>query len=333
MKKIYFGFLATAAFCVAALFTACSSDSDDTIEHDDYNAGEFIITNTTRGIELKDGSVDIFKGDKLKIEFKTSYNKNFKTSISVSINDGTPSSIIDKEGMYSIDYTIHYGDVKYTFILSAKYEEGGKILSASKTINVIQKYNVTIPYVLYMTPDLRGLVNLKATYLNENGNKESLDAELLTPNNDEIEEYNDVYTYEDAKGITQYTFKSIEAVEFPIHAGPLTAQTVPMLKLNIPYYRFGINTEVTLSYESKGKELVQDEYNIGRRFTRKRALFDTPTTGIDDSAFPSQRQDPMFTGTLMTKEQTADYLRKIEQDKTDVIKLYIDEKGNVKEKQ
>jgi hypothetical protein len=62
-------------------------------------------------------------------------------------------------------------------------------------------------------------------------------------------------------------------------------------------------------------------------------LFDTPTTGIDDSAFPSQRQDPMFTGTLMTKEQTADYLRKIEQDKTDVIKLYIDEKGNVKEKQ
>lgn len=322
MKKIYLGFLATAAFCVAALFTACSSDSKEEPVVDN-SAGEFKIINTSRGnVELENGSVEIYKGDVLKIQFDTKYKKTFTKDYSVVV--GKDRIVIENN-----EFVVNTGDETYTFTLKATFDEGETHLSASRTIIVQQKYKVTVPYVLYITEDLKDLVKVNVDFSNEAGKTYPMeDLPGYT-----FEEHNGVYTYEDG-GVIKYTKDPDEAMSYkdefdnPLWNGPLTVKTVPMLVLNIPYYRFAIDTEVILTYQQKA-DVENREYNIGRRFERKRATIVSPKEGVNDKSW--KYSVPMFTGEQMSSNATKDYLGQIVKAK-DVIKLRIDADGNVTER-
>ncbi|MBO4451384.1 MAG: hypothetical protein J5770_03095 [Bacteroidaceae bacterium] len=313
MKKIYFGLLATAAFCVVALFTACSSDSKEEPITDNM-AGDFKIINASRGnIELENGSVELYKGDVLKIQFSSKYKKTFNTDYSVLVGK-------DRIAIENNEFVVNKGDETYTFTLNASFDEGDTHLSASKTITVQQKYKVTVPYVLYITEDLKDLVKVNVDFSNEAG--KTFPMEELPGYT--FETHEDVYTYED-EGFTYYTFNKPEAESYPVHAGPLTAKTVPMLVLDIPYYRFNIDTEIILTYQQKA-EVEDHDYNIGREFQRKKASIVSPTEGANDKDWKYTL--PVFTGEKMTSKQTRDYIAKIVKEK-DVIKLRIDGDGNV----
>ena len=316
MKKIYLGFLTTAAFCVAALFTACSSDSKEEPVVDN-SAGEFKIINTSRGnVVLEDGSVEIYKGDVLKIQFDTKYKKTFTKDYSVVV--GKDRIVIENN-----EFVVNTGDETYTFTLKATFDEGETHLSASRTITVQQKYKVTVPYVLYITEDLKDLVKVNVDFSNEAGKTYPMeDLPGYT-----FETHEDVYTYED-EGFTYYTFNKQQAEAYDVHAGPMIVKTVPMLVLNIPYYRFAIDTEVILTYQQKA-DVENRDYNIGREFQRKKASIVSPTENANDKDWKYTL--PMFTGKNMTSQQTKDYLGQIVKAK-DVIKLRIDADGNVTER-
>ena len=316
MKKNYFGLLATVAFCVAALFAACSSDSKEE-PITDHAAGEFKIINASRGnIELENGSVELYKGDVIKIQFNSKYKKNFTTDYSVVVGN-------DRLAIENNEFVINKGDETYTFTLKANFDEGDTHLSASKTIAVQQKYKVVVPYVLYITEDLKDLVKVNVDFSNE--------AEKTYPMEElpgyTFEEHQDVYTYED-NGFTYYTFNKPEAESYPVHAGPLTTKTVPMLVLNIPYYRFGIDTEVILTYQQKA-DVENRDYNIGREFQRKKATIVSPKEGANDKDWKYTL--PIFTGEKKNSNETKDYIAKLVKAK-DVIKLRIDVDGNVTER-
>ena len=326
--KMNLKLLATVAVCgLVALFAACSSDSDDpAIERDDYNAGEFKITNTTRGVELTDGSVEIFKGDELKIQFSPKYKKDFKTSYSVSINNGNPTSI-DKEGKY----TINYGDTKYTFVLSAKYEEGGKVLSASKTITITQKYNVTIPYVIYMTKDLAELVSLQVEYTKDGENtpvtdfykaEELVDALVV----DSVSVWEYVENGEVKHTPTLPAGLSPEDMEkyTSVKVGEITKYILP-----ISYYKPNIDTQLSVSLKYNGQELDPNKtYEVECLFSRKAALIDYPGGTGEDKAFV--KSDPVTDAQTMTAEEVRNFLNRTLPDiGKQPIKLRIDKEGNV----
>lgn len=327
MKKSSLSILATIALGFVALFTACSSDSDDSaIERDDYNAGEFKITNTTRGVELTDGSVEIFKGDELKIQFSPKYKKDFKTSYSVSINNGNPTSI-DKEGKY----TINYGDTKYTFTLTAKYEEGGKVLSASKTINVIQKYNVTIPYVIYMTKDLAELVNVEVKYTKDGENnpvtnffkaEEVVDA--LVTDTVSVWEYEENGEIKHIPTLPAGLAPEDMAKYTSVKVGEITKYILP-----ISYYKPNIDTELSVSLTYNGEDLDPNKtYEIECIFSRKAAEIDYPNGTGEDKAFV--KSDPVTEAKTMTASEVSNYLTRTLPDVgKQPIKLRIDKNGNV----
>lgn len=318
--KMNLKLLATIAVCgFVALFTACSSSDSKDEPITDNNAGEFKIVNGTRGnAELTAGSNNFYKGDVLKIQFNPKYKKNFTTSYAVSVNGGTKTTLEGNE------FTVSEGGVTYTFYLTAKFDVGDTHLSATKTISIEQKYNVTVPYVLYITEDLKDLVKVNVDFSNEAGKTYPMeDIPSYT-----FEEHKNVYTYEDG-GITYYTFNQPEAETYDIHAGPLTAKTVPMLILNIPYYRFNIDTEIILTYQQKADVVETREYNIGRRFERKKASVVSPTEGATDKDW--RYTVPMFTGEQMTGKQAKSYVDKMVKEK-DIIKLHIDADGNVTER-
>lgn len=323
MKTKYSGLFATIALCVVALFAACSSDNDAPAEPiTDNNAGEFKITNVTRGVELENGSFDLYKGDVIKIQFASKYKKAFTTDYSVVVGK-------DKYVIENNEFVVNKGDETYTFTLKANFDEGDTHLSASKTITVQQKYKVTVPYVLYITEDLKDLVKVDVNFSNE--------AEKTYPMEElpgyTFEEHEGVYTFVDG-GVTKYTKDPDEAMSYtdefdnPLWDGPKKVQTVPMLVLNIPYYRFGIDTEVILTYQQKA-DVENRDYNIGRRFERKRATIVSPKEGVSDKDWKYTM--PMFTGEQLNSVKTRDYIAKIVKAK-DVIKLRIDADGNVIER-
>ena len=316
MKKASLSFLATIALGFVALFTACSSDSKEE-PVTDYNAGEFKIINTTRGNkELVDGSVEVYKGDVLKIQFSSKYKKNFNKEYSVYVGK-------NKVNIENEQFKVSTGDTDYAFTLKATYDEGETHLSASQNITIKQKYKVTVPYVLYITEDLKDLVKVNVDYSNEEGKTypmEELPGYIF-------ETHEDVYTYED-EGFTFYTFNKQQAIAYAVHKGPMTAQTTPMLVLEIPYYRFNIDTEIILTYQQKA-DVEEREYNIGREFQRKKASIVSPTEGANDKDWKYSL--PLFTGEKKTASQTRDYIGKIVKEK-DVIKLHIDNDGNVTER-
>jgi hypothetical protein len=313
MKKYYFGLLATVAICVAALFAACSSDSKEE-PITDHAAGEFKIVNATRGnAVLENNSVEIYKGDVLKIQFDSKYKKDFKKDYTVTVGK-------DKYTIENNEFIVNTGDETYTFNLNASFDEGDTHLSASQTIKIQQKYKVVVPYVLYITEDLKDLVKVNVDFSNEAGKTYPMEeAPGYT-----FESHNDVYTYEN-EGFTYYTFNKQQAESYDVHAGPMTANTAPMLVLEIPYYRFNIDTEVILTYQQKA-DVEERDYNIGREFQRKKASIVSPTEGANDKDW--EYTLPMFTGEKMTSKQTRDYISKIVKEK-DVIKLRIDGDGNV----
>ena len=318
--KMNIKLLATVAVCgLVALFTACSSSDSNDDPITDNNAGEFKIVNSTRGnAELVQGSANLFKGDVLKIQFSPKYKKNFTTSYAVSVNYGTKTTLDGSE------FTVSEGNVIYTFYLTAKYDEGETHLSATKTISVEQKYNVTVPYVLYITEDLKDLVKVNVDFSNEAGKTYPME-EIPAYT---FETHENVYTYEDG-GVTFYTFNQPEAASYAVHAGPLTAKTVPMLVLELPYYRFNIDTEIILTYQQKADVLETREYNIGRSFERKKASVVSPADGASDKDW--RYTVPMFTGEQMTGKQAKSYVDKMVKEK-DIIKLHIDADGNVTER-
>ena len=322
MKKLRFGFMSTLTTVgLVAAFTACSSSDSPAEPITDNDAGTLKITNTTRGVELGEGGMDLYKEDVLKVEFVPNEKyKKYKFETVIKVNGVS----LGQDGRY----TVKQGGTSYAFSVTARYEAGEINLSANKTVTVQQEYNVTVPYVLYMTPDLRELINVKATYKTEAGNVEALDAERLIASNDIKEKYGDVYTYEDG-GFTYYTFNKGEAESYDNHTGPDSVETVPMLLIKQPYYRMGIATEVTITYESKNRELVKDEYNIGRKFDRKRALFNLPTEGGTDKNW--RYTIPLFTGEKMSKEQVQRYLNDLK-NVQDKISFKIDKDGNIPEK-
>lgn len=316
MKKYYFGLLATVAICVAALFAACSSDSKEE-PITDHAAGEFKIVNATRGnAVLENNSVEIYKGDVLKIQFDSKYKKDFKKDYTVTVGK-------DKYTIENNEFIVNTGDETYTFNLNASFDEGDTHLSASQTIKIQQKYKVSVPYVLYITEDLTKLVKVNVDFSNEAGKTYPMED---LPNY-RTEEHKDVYTYVDG-GFTYYTFNKPEAESYAEHAGPLTANTVPMLVLDIPYYRFGIDTEVILTYQQKA-DVENQDYNIGRSFERKKATIVSPKEDANDKDW--RYTVPMFTGEQMTSKETKDYIAKLIKEK-DIIKLRIDVDGNVTER-
>ena len=316
MKKSSLSILATIALGFVALFTACSSDSKEE-PVTDYNAGEFKIINTTRGNkELVDGSVEIYKGDVLKIQFSPKYKKNFTTEYSVYVGK-------NKFNIENDQFKVTTGDTDYAFTLKATYDEGETHLSASQNITIKQKYKVTVPYVLYITEDLKDLVKVNVDYSNEEGKTYPME-ELPGYT---FETHDDVYTYEE-DGFTYYVFNKQQAEAYEVHDGPLSANTAPMLVLEIPYYRFNIDTEIILTYQQKA-DVEEREYNIGRDFQRKRATVVSPTEGASDKDWKYSL--PMFTGTKMTASKTREYIGKIIKEK-DVIKLHIDSDGTVTER-
>ena len=318
MKKSGLSFLATVSVCaLVALFTACSSSDSKEEPVTDHNAGEFKIINTSRGNKvLEDGSVEIYKGDVLKIQFSPKYKKNFTTDYSVYVGR-------NKVAIENNEFIISTGDTEYTFNLSATYDEGETHLSASQTITIKQKYKVTVPYVLYITEDLKDLVKVNVSYSNE--------AAKTYPMEDlpgyTFESHSNIFTYED-EGFTYYTFNQPEAESYAIHDGPKTVNTVPMLVLEIPYYRFSIDTEIILTYQQKA-DVEERDYNIGREFQRKKASIVSPVEGVNDKDWKYSL--PMFTGSKMTASQTRDYISRISREQ-DVIKLHIDADGNVTER-
>ena len=315
--KMNMKLLATVAVCgLVALFTACSSDSKEE-PVTDHNAGEFKIINTSRGNkELTDGSVEIYKGDVLKIQFSPKYKKTFKTDYSVYVGK-------NKVAIENNEFVVSTGDTDYTFNLSATFDEGETHLSASQNITIHQKYKVTVPYVLYITEDLSKLVKVNVDFSNEAGKTYPME-ELPGYT---FETHEDVYTYVD-EGFTYYTFNKQQAEAYDVHEGPLTAKTTPMLVLDIPYYRFNIDTEIILTYQQKA-DVEERNYNIGREFQRKKASIVSPTEGANDKDWKYTL--PMFTGKSMTSKETKDYIAKIVKEK-DIIKLRIDADGNVTER-
>ena len=303
--------------------TWCSYESENNYEIPylditDNNAGEFSIINTSRNfIEIDNGSVDVYKGDVLKIFFNSKYKSNFNTNYTVTVGN-------EKYTIENNEFVVNKGDETYTFTLNANFDSVNTHLSASKIIEVRQKFKVVVPYVLYITEDLKDLIKVNVDFTNEEGKTYPMvDLPSYT-----FEEHKNVYTYEDG-GITYYTFNQPEAVSYNIHAGPLTAKTVPMLILNIPYYRFNIDTEIILTYQQKADVVETREYNIGRRFERKKASVVSPTEGATDKDW--RYTVPMFTGEQMTGKQAKSYVDKMVKEK-DIIKLHIDADGNVTER-
>ena len=320
MKKNFLGMLATVAVCgLVAVFAACSSSDSNDEPITDNNAGEFKIVNATRGnADLTVTPNNLFKGDVLKIQFSPKYKKNYTTSYAVSVNGGTKTTLEGNE------FTVSEGNATYTFTLIAKYDEGATHLSATKTITVKQEYNVTVPYVLYITEDLKDLIKVNVDFSNEAGKTYPMeDLPSYT-----FEEHQNVWTYEDG-GLTHYTFNEPEAKTYDVHAGPLTAKTVPMLVINLPYYRFNIDTEIILTYKQKADVIETQDYNIGRSFERKKASVLSPTAGASDKDW--RYTVPMFTGELKTGKETKKYVDQMVKEK-DVIKLHIDADGNVTER-
>jgi len=317
MKKNYFSILASMAFVgLVALFTACGSDDPVEEPVTDQAAGKFVLTNLTRSnAVLENGSFNIYKEDTIKVEFvpNDKYRRyKFTTDIMVNgtkVNNG---------------YRIKKGDTQYTFTMSARYDGGEVHLSANQTTTIEQKYKVTIPYVLCITEDLRNMVNLEVTYTNENGKYETMEAEKLIASNYVQEQRDGVYTYM-KNGIKCYTFDRGEAELNENFEGPLTVSTVPMLILNIPYYRFDIETEVKVTYKPRNPELTEQFYNIGRRFERKEAIIVSEESAKDNVW---EYTAPMFTGEVMDRGQLNNYMKELEEAE-DVIYLRIDAKGNV----
>jgi len=326
MKKASLSILATIALGFVALFTACSSDDSEDVPASDSNAGEFKIVNTTRNIELQNNSVDIFKGDVLQIQFSPKYKKSFTTNYSVSIDNGNPTTI-DKDGKY----TINYGDRKYTFTLTAKYDEGNTHLSASKTITVIQKYNVTIPYVVYLTKDLAELVNIEVNYTKD-GEKnpvtkfyrsEEVTSALVT---DTVS----VWEYEEngeikhiptlPAGLSPEDMEKYKSVK----VGEITKVVLP-----ISYYTPNIDTELSVSLSYNGQELDPNKtYEVECIFSRKAALIDYPNGTGEDKAF--EKSDPVTEAKTMTADEVSRYLNNtLPNIGKQPIKLRIDKEGNV----
>lgn len=336
MKKTSLSILATIALGFVALFTACSSSDSEEVPDNDSNAGEFKIINTTRGVELTDGSSEIYKDDVLKIQFNGKYGKKYTTTYKVKIGDGTETEITDKDGKY----TISDCDTTYTFVLTAKYNGEGKNLSASKTITITQKYKVTIPYVLYMTEDLADLINITVKYTKDGENRlstrpygsekirKALVSEMVTVVKYEKDGVVKLYP-EMPEGVKADELKYYNASEVP---------EVTKLILEIPYYKPDIDTEFSVSVSPNDERRMDRDkkYVFKCQLGRKEAINGFPVKngeakGVDEAYKETYAKvDPVLEADTLNYDDALKYLdRTLPEIEKQVIKLHIDSKGKV----